>query len=543
MQTLHIYTRVSTTNQEDEGTSLETQKELGIKKSLELGMDYQIWDEGGQSSSKDDLSNRPVLSDLLIKIDKGVVKHLYVWNVDRLSRNQVTWGMIRIKLIQNNVVVHTPTGKQILSDPATNLMLGILSEIAYYDNQIRTLRFRLGRKYRVREGNWLGGPPPYGYRIENKKLVIDKDEGKTVKYIFESYRSGLTLRQIRNDLFFKNKRPRRGGLTFTIGSLEKILRNTHYQGYFMVNFEGDDEPTKGTCPRLLDDELIESVKILLQERSYSNRQKNPNEKHFYLLKGLLFDRNGKPLTGYKQTNGRPKYKFYVPNRNTIGQTKTKRRTNRNITTQILDDLVWGKTLDVVANSTYWKEIFKRDKLDGVMEIREEKKKLERKLRTLQTNYRDLEDRKTRLENKHDKLIKMIPEDEKDRMRQEIDLEISECQETIKETHNSLAEISLRVGWVDWTKGFEDWIQEQRDITDPHIKRDFLEKFISRIEISDSKDCSHHVTIRYNFPIVGGKLVWKYENGKKKGYDLKTGSHTLEVVKNINNIKKKLTISP
>ena len=45
---LHIYTRVSSAVQE-EGTSLETQKELGIKKSKELGMKYQVWNEGAVS--------------------------------------------------------------------------------------------------------------------------------------------------------------------------------------------------------------------------------------------------------------------------------------------------------------------------------------------------------------------------------------------------------------------------------------------------------------------------------------------------------------
>jgi hypothetical protein len=34
-ETLHIYTRVSTSAQEDAGTSLESQKDLGIKKSKE----------------------------------------------------------------------------------------------------------------------------------------------------------------------------------------------------------------------------------------------------------------------------------------------------------------------------------------------------------------------------------------------------------------------------------------------------------------------------------------------------------------------------
>ena len=65
---MHIYTRVSTASQEEEGTSLETQKELGIKSADKKGFDYRIWNEGGQSSSKDDLANRPVLMELLNEI-------------------------------------------------------------------------------------------------------------------------------------------------------------------------------------------------------------------------------------------------------------------------------------------------------------------------------------------------------------------------------------------------------------------------------------------------------------------------------------------
>ena len=63
--TLHILIRVSTSVQEEEGTSLKTQKEIGIELSKKLGMEFQIHNEGGISSSKDTLENRPVMLNLL----------------------------------------------------------------------------------------------------------------------------------------------------------------------------------------------------------------------------------------------------------------------------------------------------------------------------------------------------------------------------------------------------------------------------------------------------------------------------------------------
>ena len=91
---LHIYTRVSSAVQE-EGTSLETQKELGIKKSKELGMKFQIWNEGAASSHQENLTNRPKISELLFDIEKGNIKHLFVYNNDRLSRNDQTQFLIK----------------------------------------------------------------------------------------------------------------------------------------------------------------------------------------------------------------------------------------------------------------------------------------------------------------------------------------------------------------------------------------------------------------------------------------------------------------
>ena len=95
--TLHIYTRVSTGVQEEKGTSLSSQKDGGISYSKRHGFKHKVWNEGSQSSSKDDLDNGPVLTQLLHEVDEGNIKHIYVYHPERLSHNQNTWGFIRYK--------------------------------------------------------------------------------------------------------------------------------------------------------------------------------------------------------------------------------------------------------------------------------------------------------------------------------------------------------------------------------------------------------------------------------------------------------------
>ena len=129
-QTIQLYLRVSTSIQETKGTSLKSQKDAGIALAKRLDMDFQIHNEGGKSSAKDDLNNRPVMLELLRLMDAGIVKNIYVWNTDRLSRNQITWYSIRQKMVKNNVVLFTSQGRYDITDGLENLLLGILSEVS-----------------------------------------------------------------------------------------------------------------------------------------------------------------------------------------------------------------------------------------------------------------------------------------------------------------------------------------------------------------------------------------------------------------------------
>ena len=38
-----------------------------------------------------------------------------------------------------------------------------------------------------KKGMWMGGVPPFGYRVENRKLVIDEDSAAHVRWIFARF--------------------------------------------------------------------------------------------------------------------------------------------------------------------------------------------------------------------------------------------------------------------------------------------------------------------------------------------------------------------
>jgi DNA invertase Pin-like site-specific DNA recombinase len=55
------------------------------------------------------------------------------------------------------------------------------------------MRMRTGLTYKAARGGYTGGPPPYGYRVERKELLVDPAEAKVVRYVFWMFKSyGMT---------------------------------------------------------------------------------------------------------------------------------------------------------------------------------------------------------------------------------------------------------------------------------------------------------------------------------------------------------------
>ena len=142
-ETLHIYTRVSTTHQSEKGMSLINQREKGIEVSKRLGMDFNIWNEGGKSSFKDDLLNRPILMKMIDGFKDGTIKYVYVSDFDRLSRKGLSWYVILRDIEKYEITVYVSDGQKYdITNEYDKLMMTVVSGITQFDNTQRTRRFQ-----------------------------------------------------------------------------------------------------------------------------------------------------------------------------------------------------------------------------------------------------------------------------------------------------------------------------------------------------------------------------------------------------------------
>lgn len=532
-KTLHIYTRVSTATQEEQGTSLESQKELGIKKAEQLGFDYKLWNEGGRSSSRDDFLDRPVLVSLLNKVEKGEIKHLFVFNTDRLSRNETTWSTIKIQLIKASVTLHTSQGEYPLADPMNKMMLGIMSEFSAYDNQIRAERSRLGKLNRVQQGFWHGGPPPYGYKIENKKLVVEETEAKWVKFIFELYNEGESIDFIKGELLKNSALTRRGNIVWSLGSIEKLLSNTHYSGYYTYKDKKEDHSIHVDCPPIVPSQLYLDVKNIREKRSYKKRRSESRQKHFYMLKDFLVCHEcGCHYSGrhfpkqYRSVYYCPRKERNFVNKHTDREMKCQNK--RYLKIQETDELVWNTVTDILSNSHLFKEEIKRESLGQSLFHKDKNKKiqdLQKDIKTIRIDIKNIREAIVKIQT--DMILNQPEHHNPGDLIKSLNQRLLESRATEETIQTEIHALESEKNWIDWVSEFSNRIDDMSSFT-PQEKHRFLQGVLEQVVVKTLDKQTHELHITLKTPYVNDKLIWNDDKKKSKGYALVNGDSKVHV---------------
>lgn len=322
-----IYTRVSTKEQTEDRTSLETQEKecasLARKQDV-LVPENNIYREEGESAK---FANRTQLQNLLayVRHHKGEIQFLYIWKIDRLSRNLSDYYGIKVALGRYGVKIVSVT-EPIEDDPVGRFLEAILAAAAQFDNEIRAVRTISGMRARVEQGNWPHSAP-IGYKKVNKSVVIDEKYAPKVTQILTTFaKGGYSLADITryaSELGIKSK----SGKSKSIEAIKIILQNPFYAGFTRNKLS--EKINKGLHKALVSEDVI-TTNIDIIDGTRKNYSYHGDD--LYPLKNILLCSNcNKSLTASapKSRNG-SYYPSYTCNRKTCTKTITGKKTTTSI---------------------------------------------------------------------------------------------------------------------------------------------------------------------------------------------------------------------
>lgn len=205
--------------------------------------------------------------------------YVLVYKFDRFSRDRLTSLVAKRELKKNGVKVTSVT-EYITDDPQGILLESLIDGYSEYYSAELAQKVRRGNRESRIKGLYTGGYVIYGYKIVDKRYVIDEAEAEVVKHIFEEAARGRTITSICDELNAKGIKSKNG--EFKPGSLFKMIHNKKYTGIVETNGEVFDN----IIPRIIDDELFDKASHTMNANH--NRGAKYKAKVEYLLIGKVF---------------------------------------------------------------------------------------------------------------------------------------------------------------------------------------------------------------------------------------------------------------
>jgi len=264
MERVAIYLRKSRADVDaearGEGETLEKHRKILADLAEEKG--YNVVKIYEEIASGESVAHRPEMMKLLEKVKLGVYDAVIVVDIDRLGRgNMQEQGLILDTFKASQTKIITPRKVYDLDDEFDEEYSEFEAFLARKEFKIIKRRLHQGRIRSVKDGNYVGTRPPYGY----KKVVVDgkhtlepePDQAKIVKLIFDWYTSDdpkkragtVNIAHRLNEMGI----PSYFGGKWSSGVVLQILRNPVYIGkiaWGKVERKKSNEPGKGVDTRL-----------------------------------------------------------------------------------------------------------------------------------------------------------------------------------------------------------------------------------------------------------------------------------------------------
>lgn len=224
------YVRVSTDKQADEGLGLEVQEEAIRSWCSTYNFELlSIHRDEGLSGSLGP-GDRPGLSAALEAIESGDAQALVVHKLDRLARSLTVQEAALAHVWRNGGEVFTVDGGQVARDDpddpvrtAMRQMIGVFSQL---ERGMIASRMRAGRRLKSERGGYAYGRPPYGYRAENRELVPNEAEQRSIAIAWNLRAEGATLRSIACTLENLGCRRQNGSTRWYPAQVARLLKTS-----------------------------------------------------------------------------------------------------------------------------------------------------------------------------------------------------------------------------------------------------------------------------------------------------------------------------
>lgn len=320
MQRAVIYARFSSDMQREESIDAQVRacREHCKRNGYIITNIYVDEGKSGRSTVNREAYNQMMVDAMEKKFDI-VIFH----KIDRNARNEFNYYTFANNLERLGIGYEYAV-QPIDDSPEGKMMESMLVGMAAYYSRNLSKETKKGLNENAYKALFNGGVPPFGYRIENQRYIINPHEADGVKLIYSLYLGGHgygSICEILNERGYKT----REGKNFGKNSLYDILHNEKYIGTYTFNKHPRKEGKKrnmhkttgndvirleNAIPAIISDEDFYAV----QEKSAKNRHRSAayKAKENYLLSGKIFcDCCGSAMGGRRYTPRDKTYTYYA----------------------------------------------------------------------------------------------------------------------------------------------------------------------------------------------------------------------------------------
>jgi site-specific DNA recombinase len=310
-----VYTRKSTEEGLDqEFNSLDAQREAVeayVQSHQAEGWVVlpERYDDGGFSGATTD---RPAFQRLIRDIEAGKVDVVGVYKLDRLSRSLLDFLQTQEFFRKHGVTFVAVTQRIDTSGSMGEFVSNLFAALGQLERRMISERTSDKMRAARRKGLWMGGVPPLGFDIRNKRLVVNLAEAERVKEIFRLFIAlGSAVQVVEEVDRLGWMMPARNGKTapprsFTTTSVKRLVTNPVYIAKTMV--VGKQYPAAHEA--IVDQSTWDKVQRMIAERR-GDRRPWRRSKHEVLLRGLVrCGMCGSAMTVRYTKKGDRKYFYY-----------------------------------------------------------------------------------------------------------------------------------------------------------------------------------------------------------------------------------------